>query len=186
MAWGKGWYAGIPRKEEDCYVEKMMMFSRDKCHVLYLGRKSSWQEHKLRTEGLGGSSPAGKALRLSAHSKLPDKEGRWATASWAVSPGTWPVDQGTRLSSLIIQHPLHYTELYCIQFWVPDKGKLLINWNGFSKTIMVGTCPSRWVSWNWPFSVWRRGGLLVPLGVIDQKMELDSGQWLNCNRSGSD
>lgn len=55
-AGGKGCYAEIPGKQEEWDVKNIKMFSRDKCQVLHLGRKSSWQEHKLRTEGLGGAA----------------------------------------------------------------------------------------------------------------------------------
>lgn len=97
VAWGKGWCSGIPRKQEEWYIKNVKMFSRDKCQVLHLegrgpGRDISWYlgEQLCRK----GSEAAGR--------QLPDNEGSWPRASWAVSPDTQPADQGKRLSSLCI------------------------------------------------------------------------------------
>lgn len=43
-----------------------------------------------------------KGSEAAGRQQLPDNEGSWPRASWTVSPGTQPADQGKRLSSLCI------------------------------------------------------------------------------------
>lgn len=40
---------------EECVSDNLMKFSRDKCKVLHVGRKTAWQQYRRGTDWLGSS-----------------------------------------------------------------------------------------------------------------------------------
>lgn len=94
------WLEGRPGMQGFLENRRSDMWRRWRCSVGKNARSCTWEGRapgrSISWEQRGLGEQLCRKAPEPASRQLPDKEGSWPRASWAVSPGTQPVDQGKR------------------------------------------------------------------------------------------